>query len=75
MNDLGDRVPLEPLDPVTSDPRFWARFHARVMDKARAELARRQAHVDLSIAEIVFAWRRTLVPCPSWLPLWRASSS
>jgi len=62
MNALGDRVPLEPLDPGASDPGFWVRFHARVMDQAVAELARRQAQAEIGIAEVVFAWRRTLVP-------------
>jgi hypothetical protein len=62
MNDLGNRVPLEALDPGASDPGFWARFHARVMEEARAELGRRQVPEHLSIPEVVFAWRRTLVP-------------
>ena len=62
MNDLGDRVPLGPLDPGSSDPGFWVRFHSRVMEQAQPELGRRRAHMDLSIPEVVFAWRRTLVP-------------
>ena len=62
MNDLGDRAPLEVLDPGASDPRFWARFHARVMEQARPELGRRQAQANLTIPEVVFSWRRTLVP-------------
>ncbi|MFC1575928.1 hypothetical protein ACFL5A_04735 [Gemmatimonadota bacterium] len=62
MKDLEHRVPLEPLDPGSSDSGFWVRFHATVMDRARLELARRQVNGDLSIAEVVFAWRRALVP-------------
>ncbi len=62
MNDLGNRSPLEPLDPGYRDPGFWIRYHARVMDQARDELARRRMEGDLSVAEVVFAWRRTLVP-------------
>ena len=62
MNDLNERVPLDSLDPGVSDPGFWVRFHARVMDQARGELARRQVAGDPGIAEVVFAWRKTLVP-------------
>jgi len=62
MKELKPRVPLEPLDPGSSDPGFWVRFHATVMDRARHELARRRVNGDLSIAEVVFAWRRALVP-------------
>jgi hypothetical protein len=62
MNDLGDRLPMEALDPGTSDPRFWARFHVRVMEQAQAELGRRQAYMRLTVPEVVFSWRRTLVP-------------
>jgi hypothetical protein len=32
------------------------------MDRARVELARRRLEVEPTIAEVVFAWRRTLVP-------------
>lgn len=62
MNDQKDRVPLDSLDPGVSDPGFWVRFHSRVMDESRGELARRQLAGDLGIAEVVFAWRKTLVP-------------
>jgi hypothetical protein len=62
MSEFNDRFPLEPLDPGSKDPGFWLRFHARVMDQARAELQRRRMAMELSVVEVVFAWRRALVP-------------
>ena len=62
MNDIEERVPLESLDPGTQDPGFWVRFHARVLDQAQMELARRRVNGDLTFADVVFAWRRALVP-------------
>jgi hypothetical protein len=62
MNDSEDRIPLEPLDPGSSDPGFWVRFHSRVMDRARSELIRRQLATEPTVTEVVFAWRRALVP-------------
>ncbi|MFC1659967.1 hypothetical protein ACFL3S_00695 [Gemmatimonadota bacterium] len=62
MVDLGERIPLDPLDPGMADPGFWIRFHARVMEMAESELARRRMAGDLSVAEVVFAWRKALVP-------------
>ena len=62
MNDQDNGLPLKPLDPGTEDPGFWLRFHARVMTLAKEELVRRQGAGELSVAEVVFAWRRALVP-------------
>ena len=62
MNDSDDRARLEPLDPGSEDPGFWIRFHGRVMAHARNELARRQMAGEWSITEVVFQWRKTLVP-------------
>ncbi len=62
MNDENGRLPLETLDPGRSDPGFWVRFHLRVMERARGELARRRLEAEPTIPEIVFAWRRTLIP-------------
>ncbi len=62
MNDLDDRVELKSLDPGSEDPGFWLRFHGRAMAQARGELARRQMSGDWSISEVVFQWRKTLVP-------------
>ena len=62
MSDLEKRVPLESLDPGSRDPGFWLRFHRRVMREAEAELARRTMAGDPSVADVLFAWRRALVP-------------
>ena len=62
MNDFEDRLPLEVLDPGTRDPGFWLRFHGRVLAESQTELARRRMAVDLSVTDVVFAWRRALVP-------------
>jgi hypothetical protein len=62
MSDFGERIPLEPLDPGFRDPGFWVRFHARVMRLAEGELARRRVAGELNVVEVVFAWRKALVP-------------
>ena len=62
MNKLESPVPLEALDPGKSDSGFWVRFHSRVMVSAREELARRRMAIEPTIAEVVFGWRRALVP-------------
>lgn len=62
MNDQDERVRLDPLDPGTGDPGFWIRFHSGVMERASGELARRRHETELGVAEVVFAWRRALVP-------------
>lgn len=62
MNDLDDRVKLEPMDPGSADPGFWIRFHSRVLAQAEDELARRRMTQDLSFPEVVFQWRKPLVP-------------
>lgn len=62
MNGRDDRLPLESLDPGHRDPGFWIRFHHRVMAGAQEELARRRMAGGLSMAEVVFSWRKTLVP-------------
>jgi len=62
MNNSDDRLQLESLDPGSEDPGFWIRLHGRVLAQARDELARRQMAGEWSIAEVVFQWRKTLVP-------------
>jgi len=62
MSDLDDRLQLSPLDPGSNDPGFWIRYHGHVMAQARSELARRRMAGEWSIPEVVFRWRRTLVP-------------
>lgn len=55
-------VRLEALDPGSNDPGFWLRFHSRVLADAQAELARRRMAGDVGVVDLVFAWRRALVP-------------
>ena len=62
MTDLGERIPLQPLDPGSDDPGFWVRFHTQVMRLAEGELARRRLTGELSVVEVMFAWRKALVP-------------
>ena len=62
MSEFDDRIPLESLDPGSRDPGFWVRFHSQVMDQARLELQRRRMAGELSVVDVVFAWRRALVP-------------
>jgi hypothetical protein len=62
MRNLDDRAPLDPLDPGSRDPGFWIRFHAAVMAQAKDELARRRMVGELTITDVVFRWRKALVP-------------
>jgi len=62
MNEMEERIPLDALDPGSRDAGFWLRFHSRVMDSAQAELARRRMVGELGIVDVVFAWRKALVP-------------
>ena len=62
MSELDDRLQLESIDPGSEDPGFWIRFHGRVMAQAREELARRQMAGEWSFAEVMFQWRKTVVP-------------
>ncbi|MBT8397814.1 MAG: hypothetical protein HKO65_12025 [Gemmatimonadetes bacterium] len=62
MNESMERVNLDPLDPGSKDPGFWLRFHGRVLAQAEAELARRRMAQDWSLSEVVFQWRKPLVP-------------
>jgi hypothetical protein len=62
MSESNDRLPLEALDPGKSDPGYWDRFHGLVMDQAADELQRRRLAGDMGIADVVFQWRKALVP-------------
>jgi len=62
MRQEEERIQLESLDPRSKDAGFWLRFHGRVMDAAQAELGRRRMAGDLSVVDVVFAWRRALIP-------------
>ena len=62
MNDVDERLDLSPLDPADRDPGFWLRFHSRVLEQNSDELARRRMVGGLSVADVVFQWRKPLVP-------------
>jgi hypothetical protein len=62
MNEMDDQIDLESLDPGSGEPSYWIRFHSSVMASAREELARRRMTQELSIPEVVFQWRKPLVP-------------
>ena len=62
MNDFDDRIDLAALNPGSHDPGFWIRYHRRVMSEAGEELMRRRVAVRLSVPDVVFQWRKTLVP-------------
>jgi hypothetical protein len=62
MSENKDHMALDALDPGSRDPGFWLRFHGRVMASAQAELARRRMVGDVGVVDLVFAWRKALVP-------------
>ena len=62
MSENEDRIELEALDPGSRDPGFWLRFHGRVMASSQAELARRRMLGNPGVVDVVFAWRKALVP-------------
>lgn len=62
MKNEDEKLNLTSLDPAKEDPGFWIRLHSRVMADAREELARRRMTGELSVIDVVFSWRRTLVP-------------
>jgi hypothetical protein len=62
MNEVNERVELDLLDPGSQDPGFWNRFHGRVLARARDELSRRRLARRMSVPDVVFHWRKTLVP-------------
>ena len=53
---------LAALDPATEDPNYWFRFHAGVMSNAARSLAQRRLIAELTIADVVASWGRTIVP-------------
>ncbi len=53
---------LRALDPGRDDDTYWPRFHRSVMGRALDELARRRVVADLTVADLVSSWGRTLVP-------------
>ena len=53
---------LGALDPSSDDPNYWLRFRGWVMNNAGRELTRRRLLADLTIADVLTSWARTLVP-------------
>jgi hypothetical protein len=53
---------LASLDPATEDPNYWFLFRGWVMTGAAGELARRRVIAELTIADVLASWSRTLVP-------------
>ncbi len=62
MMDMEPMVPLEALDPGTGDPGYWSRFHDSVMRSAGPALALRRQARRVTIAEVLAAWSRLVVP-------------
>ncbi|MDA0329506.1 MAG: hypothetical protein O2958_10920 [Gemmatimonadetes bacterium] len=53
---------LHVLDPMSSDPNYWFRFRGWVMTGAARELSRRRRLAELTVADVLTAWARTVVP-------------
>lgn len=53
---------LASLDPATEDPNYWFRFRGWVMTGAAGELARRRLMAELTVADVLDSWSRTLIP-------------
>ena len=62
MTDFGDKGPLRGLDPERSDPGYWGRFHASIVDRAAFELAARRRRARESVQAILSGWSRPLIP-------------
>lgn len=65
MEERRARIPLEPLDPGSADPGYWARFEREALARATEELARRlAAHGVMApgVGELLVSWWRSLVP-------------
>lgn len=60
MNDREDRLRF--LDPGFDDPGYWTEFRRTVMQRARSELARRRDMVKTTVADVLSAWSRSLIP-------------
>lgn len=53
---------LSALDPASQDANYWLRFRSRVMSDAARSLAQRRILADLTVADVVTSWARTIVP-------------
>lgn len=50
------------LDPAADDPNYWFRFRGWVASGAAAELSRRRRMVEITVADVLTAWARPLLP-------------
>ena len=53
---------LGSMDPATEDPMYWFQFHGWIMTGVAGELARRRLMAELTVADVLAAWSRALVP-------------
>jgi hypothetical protein len=53
---------FQSLDPASHDPNYWFRFRGWVMTDAARELARRRLMADLTVADVLNSWSRTVLP-------------
>jgi hypothetical protein len=56
------REALHSLDPASIDPNYWLRFRGWVMTDAARELARRRLMAELTVADVLNSWSRTVLP-------------
>lgn len=57
-----DRALLKAVDPACTNPEYWDRFRARVMEKAAFELATRRRRARTSVETVLTGWSRSLIP-------------
>jgi len=56
------RNAMASLDPAAKDSNYWMRFQVAVLSEATRELARRRAMAQVTVAEVLNSWSRTLMP-------------
>ena len=65
-DEIGRDVVLEEhlakLDPGSTEPGYWLRFHRDVMARAAGALAQRRLVARVTVADIVTSWSRMIVP-------------
>jgi len=50
------------LDPASEDPNYWLRFRERVMTDAARALSQRRLMAEITVADVMASWGRTIVP-------------
>lgn len=56
------RDAMASLDPSAVDSNYWMRFQVTVLSQATRELARRRMVAQVTVAEVLNSWSRTLMP-------------